>query len=210
VVGQEPRELICTNGGLARAVGRGASRGLFTSPIGVQKGRISRLPVTAMEQFFRWAIIGWPVGDDRPLTETTRFCAPVRVRVMRDGVAPPDPLHPRGHDGMSVSLCRCVTHQADPNSGWTSPATYAKDITTPLLIIHSQKDYRCPIWQGEDLFIRLRAMKKEVEFVRFLDEGHEQSRSGSPIHRVMRFQVILDWLGRYLQPERGILAVGLS
>jgi dipeptidyl aminopeptidase/acylaminoacyl peptidase len=80
-----------------------------------------------------------------------------------------------------------------------SPATYAKDINTPLLIIHSDKDLRCPVGQGEDLFVRLRAMKKEVEFVRFPEEGHELSRSGSPAHRVMRFEIILEWLGRYLQ-----------
>lgn len=80
-----------------------------------------------------------------------------------------------------------------------SPATYAKDINTPLLILHSDKDLRCPIGQGEDLFVRLRSMKKEVEFVRFPEEGHELSRSGSPVHRVMRFEVILEWLGRYLQ-----------
>jgi dipeptidyl aminopeptidase/acylaminoacyl peptidase len=80
-----------------------------------------------------------------------------------------------------------------------SPATYAKDINTPLLILHSDKDFRCPVGQGEDLFVRLRSMKKEVEFVRFPEEGHELSRSGSPVHRVMRFEVILEWLGRYLQ-----------
>ena len=80
-----------------------------------------------------------------------------------------------------------------------SPATYAKDINTPLLILHSDKDLRCPVGQGEDLFVRLRSMKKEVEFVRFPEEGHELSRSGSPTHRVMRFEVILEWLGRYLQ-----------
>ena len=82
-----------------------------------------------------------------------------------------------------------------------SPATYAKDITTPLLILHSDKDFRCPVGQAEDLFIRLRSMRKEVEFVRFPEEGHELSRSGSPIHRVMRFEVVLDWLNRYLQPR---------
>jgi len=42
-------------------------------------------------------------------------------------------------------------------------------------------------------------MKKEVEFVRVPDEGHELSRSGSPAHRVMRFEIILEWPGRYLQ-----------
>jgi dipeptidyl aminopeptidase/acylaminoacyl peptidase len=80
-----------------------------------------------------------------------------------------------------------------------SPSTYAKDITTPLLIIHSENDLRCPVGQAEDLFTILRILKREVEFVRFPVESHELSRSGSPAHRVMRFEIILDWLGRYLK-----------
>jgi dipeptidyl aminopeptidase/acylaminoacyl peptidase len=82
-----------------------------------------------------------------------------------------------------------------------SPATYAKDITTPLLILHSENDLRCPIEQGEQLFTTLRMLNREVEFVRFPTESHELSRSGSPIHRVMRFQIILDWFERYLKKE---------
>jgi dipeptidyl aminopeptidase/acylaminoacyl peptidase len=82
-----------------------------------------------------------------------------------------------------------------------SPATYAKDITTPLLILHSENDLRCPIEQAEQLFTTLRMLKREVEFVRFPTEGHELSRSGSPVHRVMRFQVVLDWFERYLKKD---------
>ena len=37
--------------------------------------------------------------------------------------------------------------------------------------------------------------------MRFPAESHELSRNGSPAHRVMRFEVILDWFARYLQPE---------
>ena len=33
-----------------------------------------------------------------------------------------------------------------------SPSTYAADITTPLLILHSEDDLRCPIGNAEDLF----------------------------------------------------------
>jgi dipeptidyl aminopeptidase/acylaminoacyl peptidase len=33
-----------------------------------------------------------------------------------------------------------------------SPASYADRIRTPLLIIHSEQDLRCPIEQGEHLF----------------------------------------------------------
>jgi dipeptidyl aminopeptidase/acylaminoacyl peptidase len=80
-----------------------------------------------------------------------------------------------------------------------SPSTYAKNIVTPLLIIHSENDLRCPVGQAEGLFSILRTLKREVEFVRFPVEGHELSRSGNPIHRVMRFEIILEWLGRYLK-----------
>jgi dipeptidyl aminopeptidase/acylaminoacyl peptidase len=80
-----------------------------------------------------------------------------------------------------------------------SPATYATKITTPLLILHSENDLRCPIEQAEQLFTTLRLLKREVEFVRFASESHELTRSGNPAHRVMRFEIILDWFDRYLK-----------
>jgi len=76
--------------------------------------------------------------------------------------------------------------------------TYAKDITTPLLILHSENDLRCPVNQAEELFAVLRSFKREVEQVRFDAESHELTRSGNPAHRVMRFEIILEWLGRHL------------
>src|SRR5919204_1847853 len=81
-----------------------------------------------------------------------------------------------------------------------SPATYAENITTPLLILHSEEDLRCPIGNAEDLFAILRLLRREVEFVRFPAESHELTRAGSPAHRLMRFELILDWFERYLQP----------
>jgi dipeptidyl aminopeptidase/acylaminoacyl peptidase len=81
-----------------------------------------------------------------------------------------------------------------------SPARYADRIETPLLIMHSENDLRCNIEQGEHLFITLRLRRHEVEMVRFPAESHELSRSGSPVHRVERFQIILDWFDRYLKP----------
>jgi dipeptidyl aminopeptidase/acylaminoacyl peptidase len=81
-----------------------------------------------------------------------------------------------------------------------SPVTYAHQIETPLLIMHSEQDLRCNVEQGEHLFITMRVLRKEVEMVRFPAEGHELSRSGSPFHRVTRFETILDWFGRYLAP----------
>lgn len=80
-----------------------------------------------------------------------------------------------------------------------SPITYVRDIETPVLIIHSEDDLRCPIEQAEQLFIALRMFGKPVEFVRFPAETHELSRSGSPIHRVQRAEIVLEWFGRHLK-----------
>ena len=79
-----------------------------------------------------------------------------------------------------------------------SPITYAANVTTPVLILHSEDDLRCPISQAEQYYVVLRKLGKEAEFVRFPDENHELSRSGTPSHRVDRFELILDWFGRKL------------
>ncbi len=84
-----------------------------------------------------------------------------------------------------------------------SPLTYAKDVTTPLLIVHAENDLRCPMEQAEQLFAALKKQRKEVKFVRFPDEDHELSRSGKPRHRLERFRLILEWFAQYLQSTSG-------
>ncbi len=80
-----------------------------------------------------------------------------------------------------------------------SPSTYAQNIETPVLVLHSENDLRCAIEQGEHLFTLLRLLGKETEMVRFPSESHELTRSGSPIHRVLRFEAVLEWFDRYLK-----------
>jgi dipeptidyl aminopeptidase/acylaminoacyl peptidase len=82
-----------------------------------------------------------------------------------------------------------------------SPSAYAREIETPVLVVHSENDLRCNVEQGEHLFTLLRLLGKEVEMLRFPGESHELSRSGSPVHRVQRFEAILEWFGRYLSPD---------
>jgi dipeptidyl aminopeptidase/acylaminoacyl peptidase len=80
-----------------------------------------------------------------------------------------------------------------------SPWTYARQIETPLLILHSEDDLRCNIEQAEQLFTTLRLLKRDVELVRFPGESHELTRSGNPAHRVQRFELVLEWFDRYLK-----------
>lgn len=79
-----------------------------------------------------------------------------------------------------------------------SPTTYVTDMVAPLLLIHSEDDLRCPIDQAEGLFVALRLLGRQPELIRFPGEDHELSRSGSPKHRIMRAEIILEWFGRHL------------
>lgn len=94
------------------------------------------------------------------------------------------------------------THLEDPAVYMRhSPISRVKDISCPILIIHSEDDLRCPIGQAEELFVALRLLGRDVTFYRFPGETHELSRSGSPVHRRMRAEIILDWFAEKLAPE---------
>jgi len=80
-----------------------------------------------------------------------------------------------------------------------SPITYVEKCTTPLLIIHSEFDLRCNIEQGDQMFMALKYLKREVEYVRFPDEPHGLSRHGRPDRREARLKFIVDWFDRYLK-----------
>ena len=90
-------------------------------------------------------------------------------------------------------------HFEDPDA-WLkiSPLTYATNIHTPLMIMHSETDLRCNIEQAEALFTTLRLLERDVEFVRWPGESHELTRSGNPLHRVQRFEILLDFLNKHL------------
>lgn len=79
-----------------------------------------------------------------------------------------------------------------------SPLKYAKSIRTPLLILHSEEDYRCPVEQAYQLYTALRYHGTEAEMELFPGENHELSRSGKPAHRVRRLSSILQWFDRHL------------
>ncbi|WP_223700769.1 S9 family peptidase [Sutcliffiella deserti] len=80
-----------------------------------------------------------------------------------------------------------------------SPIKYVSNVNTPLLILHGEKDYRCPIEQGEQLFVALKKQGKITKFVRFPDSNHELSRSGNPALRVHRLDQIKNWFVEYLK-----------
>lgn len=83
-----------------------------------------------------------------------------------------------------------------------SPLTYVRNIKTPLLIVHSEQDLRCPIEQAEQLYICLKMMGRKTEFVRFPEEPHGLSRCGRPDRRIARLDWIRSWFDRYLKGKK--------
>ncbi|MEO0249901.1 MAG: S9 family peptidase [candidate division WOR-3 bacterium] len=84
---------------------------------------------------------------------------------------------------------------SEPEKLWEgSPLAYAAHITTPLLIVHSEGDLRCPIGQADELFSALKRLGREVLYVRYpLETSHGLSRSGPPDLRADRLRRYLEW-----------------
>ncbi|HEY3139431.1 MAG TPA: S9 family peptidase [Blastocatellia bacterium] len=83
-----------------------------------------------------------------------------------------------------------------------SPLTYVKNVTTPMMFIEGEADYRTPPADGGEMMFRaLKYRKIPTAMVRFPNESHELSRSGAPWHRVERLQHILNWFDKYLQDK---------
>ena len=79
-----------------------------------------------------------------------------------------------------------------------SPLKYVDNVETPLLILHSEYDFRCPIEQAEQFYIELKYRKKTAEFVRFPEADHNLSRTGTPHLRVKRLEYMTEWFNKYL------------
>ncbi len=72
-----------------------------------------------------------------------------------------------------------------------NPALHAKDWSVPMLIIHSDLDYRIPVEQGIGAFTALQAMDVPSQFLRFPDENHWVLK---PRNSMQWHKTVFDWL----------------
>ncbi|MGH7537830.1 MAG: prolyl oligopeptidase family serine peptidase [Gemmatimonadales bacterium] len=77
-----------------------------------------------------------------------------------------------------------------------SPLNFVRNWKTPMLIVHSQLDYRVDMSEGYQAFSALRTMGVPGKFLYFPDEGHWVLK---PRNRRMWWGVALDWLDQYLK-----------
>ena len=81
-----------------------------------------------------------------------------------------------------------------------SPMTFADAITTPLLLIHSTEDLRCPPSESKQLFNVLRARQHTVELALYPGASHllDFPGCGSPKQRVDRERRSFEWIKKYV------------
>ena len=77
------------------------------------------------------------------------------------------------------------------------PLKYVANVTTPLLFIHGDEDYRCPIAEGYQFYSAIIRNGGTARMYVFHGENHELSRGGKPLHRERRLKEITDWINRY-------------
>jgi dipeptidyl aminopeptidase/acylaminoacyl peptidase len=84
-----------------------------------------------------------------------------------------------------------------------SPITHVANVTTPLMLVLGDADFRTPPADGGEMMFRaLKYRKIPTVMVRFPRETHELSRSGEPHHRVERLQHIVGWMDQWLQGKK--------
>jgi acylaminoacyl-peptidase len=136
-------------------------------------------------------MVTWIIG------QTDRFCCAITER----GVS-------NRHSAVGTTDFPPMPDGYWPGNAWNrperlwaqSPLGFAGNINTPLLIIHSEGDLRCPIGQAEQLYSALKRLKQEVVFLRYPAEtSHGLSRNGPPDLRIDRLQRIVRWLETYLK-----------
>lgn len=90
----------------------------------------------------------------------------------------------------------------DENYRKLSPIFYAKNVKTPLLLIHSLEDYRCPLDQSLMFYTVLKDLGKEVYIAIFKKGAHGHSVHGSYSHRLKRYKLILEFFKQKLMLKR--------
>ncbi|HPI36502.1 MAG TPA: S9 family peptidase [Ignavibacteriaceae bacterium] len=77
-----------------------------------------------------------------------------------------------------------------------SPANYARNFETPMLVLHGEKDYRVVITQGLELYGVLKGKGVPAKLVYFPDENHFIQ---SPQNSIFWYKEVKDWLDRWLK-----------
>ncbi len=141
------------------------------------------------------------------LTETTRF----RAAMMADGGADLVASYgAMGPDGTTYGIGVVENGQfLMHGTPWEQPARYVENspifhldrVTTPLLIVHGAADNAVASFLGDEVFVGLRRLGKDVEYAKYAGEGHDP-QSWSYANQVDVITRTLKWFDTHLGAQR--------
>jgi dipeptidyl aminopeptidase/acylaminoacyl peptidase len=76
-----------------------------------------------------------------------------------------------------------------------SPIHYVQNVTTPMLFIHGESDFRVPIEQGEQMYTALKKRRVPAKFIRYPDSYHGGWTAWNTVHR---YHHELEWWDSHL------------
>ena len=76
-----------------------------------------------------------------------------------------------------------------------SPHRFVEQITSPMLVIHGDKDYRVPIGEGLRLWWDLQRQQVPSKFLYFPDEGHWVLKPGNA---EVWYETVWAWLAEHV------------
>ena len=76
-----------------------------------------------------------------------------------------------------------------------SPVFYLDRVQTPLMIVNGTKDTNVASFLGDQVFVSLRRLKKQVLYTKYLGEGHVINGYENQLDCIER---ILVWFDKYL------------
>jgi dipeptidyl aminopeptidase/acylaminoacyl peptidase len=129
------------------------------------------------------------------VVQTDRFAAAITQRCVADWASF---WYGADFSQFNHSWFRGAPHDDPTEFAARSPLTFARKAKTPLLVVHSEHDWRTPIVQGEGMFRAMLLHRTPTAMIRFPGEGHELSRSGAPSRRVQNQRVMRRWFDRWL------------
>ncbi len=84
-----------------------------------------------------------------------------------------------------------------------SPYTAVENVTTPTLILHGEKDQRCPLGQAQQWYAALRERDVPTRLVIYPGGSHIFPLMGRPSHRVDYARRVVQWVKQYAGSAAG-------
>jgi dipeptidyl aminopeptidase/acylaminoacyl peptidase len=124
------------------------------------------------------------------VTQTDRFKAAVTQRSISNWLS----FYGTSDIGPAFVEFQLGRDLSDAKGLWDmSPLAHTENAKTPLLVIHGEDDLRCPLEQGQQMYIAMKKQRVETRFVTFPKSSHGLSRNGLPNLRMERLEEIVNW-----------------